>query len=91
MRTCGEFWGFSSSIFFEMKRLFEVRKLDITSLLCCLLLVEYFVGINFSIYLFYEVLKSVFQIFCTALIRCINSSVVAILRWKKDGDWYICP
>ena len=64
LRTWGEFRGFSSSIFFETKRLSEVNKLDITSLLCYLLLAEYFKEINHSTYLFYNVLKSAFQIFC---------------------------
>ena len=56
--------GFSSSIFFEMKRLSEVNKLDVTSLLCLLLSTKWFEGINHSTYLFYDVLKSVFQTFC---------------------------
>ena len=64
LRTWGEFRGFSSSIFFEVKRLSEVNKLDITSLLCHLLLAEYFVEINHSTYLFYDVIKSAFQTFC---------------------------
>ena len=64
LRTWGEFLGLSSSIFFEVKRLSEVNKLDITSLLCYLLLAEYFVEINHSTYLFYDVLKSAFQTFC---------------------------
>ena len=64
LRTWGEFRGFSSSIFFETKRLSEVNKLDITSLSCYLLLAEYFVEINHSSYLFYDVLKSAFQTFC---------------------------
>ena len=55
LRTWGEIWDFSSSIFLEMKRLSEVNKLDITSLLCYLLLTEYFVEINHSTYLFYDV------------------------------------
>ena len=64
LKTCGEFRGFSSLISFEMKRLSEVNKLDITCLLCYLLLAEYFVEINHSTYLFYDVLKSVFLTFC---------------------------
>ena len=55
---------FKSSIFFELKLLFRVSKLDVTSLLYHLLSAEYFVGINRSIHLFYDVLTSVFQIFC---------------------------
>ena len=49
--------GFTSSILFEMKRLSEVNGVDVTSLL-------WFEGINHSTYLFYDVLKSVFQTFC---------------------------
>ena len=64
LRTWGECRGFSSSIFFETKRLSEVNKLDITSLSCYLLWAEYFVEINHLTYLFYDVLKSAFQTFC---------------------------
>ena len=65
LRTWGEFRGFSTSIFFERKRLSEVSKLDITSLLRYLLLAEYFVEINHSTYLLYDGLKSAFQTFCS--------------------------
>ena len=46
LRACGEFRGFSSSIFLETKRLSEVSTLDIRSLLFYLLSADYFVGID---------------------------------------------
>ena len=64
LRTCSEFRGFSSLIFFMGNRLSEVSKLDIIYLLFHLLSAEYFVGNNHSICLFYDVLKSAFQTFC---------------------------
>jgi hypothetical protein len=47
-----------------MKRLSEVSKLGITSLLFHLLSAEYFVGSNDLIFLVYDVSKSAFQAFC---------------------------
>ena len=51
--------------------------LDIRSLFFYLLSADYFVGIDHSTYLFYDVFK--ISVSNTALTRCINSYVVAIL------------